>query len=159
MCRIPWVTGQCFEHVASLLGMRQEGTGTELSEGGAEGLACARWGSCRRGLPVKSLVHLEHTWSLHSPPFCVHIILRIITNEVSTTKKSREGIAFTWGLMLNSERGHGDQSCRVVFDRSSSLFLTLWTPLIRRVIWNPSVTWLLKALEMLSYLASQMMVF
>lgn len=34
--------GQCFEHVALLLGMRQEETGTELSAGGAEGLACAR---------------------------------------------------------------------------------------------------------------------
>ena len=87
MCRIPWVTGQCFEHVASLLGMRQEGTGTELSEGGAEGLACARWGSCRRGLPVKSLVHLEHTWSLHSPPFCVHIIL---------SKNSHKSLSTVW---------------------------------------------------------------
>ena len=42
-------------------GREPGGDGPELSDGRAEGLACALRGSCRRGIPMKSLVHLEHT--------------------------------------------------------------------------------------------------
>lgn len=51
-----------------------------LSESNTDSLACAHWGVCRGGLPVKSLVlPWTRVQSFYSMPWCVHVYFNIKT--------------------------------------------------------------------------------